>query len=879
MSTDKHTRPRLPELWYHARHPILFVLILIASLLVYWAVLNQSHLQMRQEARAHTQQLANQTAHSLSLHFHTTATKLDYFTQHLGLMWLHNDTDGFDDAVEITLSSLPAGGLTQVSVADVRGSIQYSRLADTPAAQRPSPPVSILDREHFQVHAQADHSFLHISEPVKGRISQQWTIQFTRGIWDDGSFAGVIVLSVSAEHLATALKEIFPDDADAGSLINSAGNYLARSHHLADVLGTTLPQSRPFILHHDLNNGSYEAIADVDHINRLYSWHRVTDFPLIVIVGQGSEKALTLTNEAIKDSHWQSGFGSSLLLLGGLMLAWLWTRTSWQASLARQVGERLELAVLGGNLGIWDYRLHDARLTVNDFFHTILGYDRSTDLETMSAWETLVHPDDRERFMADFRNCVAIHTDKWTGEYRVLGHDNRLIHVAVHGRVAEFDHQGKALRTAGTIQDVSTKVATAKLRDALLNRSAAAILLITPKRRVIEANAQFSKIFMPPGKCATQLKTEDVHIDKLHYEKFAEHYKTLREHESVRTEHPFKDADGNIRWFDVHGVRQDPDDPQSNIIWTWVDITSRHHAMTALSIETSRLIALLQNFPGGVLIEDAQDNVAFINHRWPKLLGLTQTAAQLQGLSDAELRSHLGPTMSGWLRTTQPGDSREARHLHEVITEHGRYLEIEHVTLQQNGDYMGSLWLVHDITDRKEHELDLARLASTDMLTGLPNRRSFMQSLRLHCEQATRQQQNPGVVMMLDIDRFKRVNDTYGHSVGDIVLQHIGHIMRETVRANDTPGRLGGEEFAVLLQRGDQAQGIEVAERIRKRVEDAVIEADGHYIRITISIGVAVLSAGVSPETTLKHADDALYHAKQTGRNRVCLFDELTATH
>src|SRR5690606_32952014 len=148
---------------------------------------------------------------------------------------------------------------------------------------------------------------------------------------------------------------------------------------------------------------------------------------------------------------------------------------------------------------------------------------------------------------------------------------------------------------------------------------------------------------------------------------------------------------------------------------------------------------------------------------------------------------------------------------------------IEHVNIVQDAKPLGSLWLVHDITDRKQRELDLTHLASTDALTNLPNRRSFMQNFHLQHDQARLKHQDLGMVMMLDIDRFKLVNDTYGHVVGDIVLQEVARILRDTIRTTDTPARLGGEEFAVLLPRSDVATGTAIAERIRTRIEESPI--------------------------------------------------------
>src|SRR5690606_5707522 len=160
--------------------------------------------------------------------------------------------------------------------------------------------------------------------------------------------------------------------------------------------------------------------------------------------------------------------------------------------------------------------------------------------------------------------------------------------------------------------------------------------------------------------------------------------------------------------------------------------------------------------------------------------------------------------------------SPEARRSHEILTEAGRHLEIEHVEIRQNAEYLGSVWLLRDITERKQHELDLAEQASTDALTGLPNRRSLMQRLNDLHDVALHTHTSTGGIMMAGIDHFERVNDTYGHSVGDVVLQHVAQGMLTAIRGNDMAGRLGGEEFAILLPYTDISESREIAERIRQ---------------------------------------------------------------
>jgi diguanylate cyclase (GGDEF)-like protein/PAS domain S-box-containing protein len=181
------------------------------------------------------------------------------------------------------------------------------------------------------------------------------------------------------------------------------------------------------------------------------------------------------------------------------------------------------------------------------------------------------------------------------------------------------------------------------------------------------------------------------------------------------------------------------------------------------------------------------------------------------------------------------------------------------------------VWSIRDVTDRKEAEEKLIRLATTDSLTGLVNRRVFMEKSQAELERAKRYN-HPLSMMMLDIDHFKRVNDTYGHDAGDDVLQGLANIVLGVLRQVDCFARIGGEEFAVLLPDTDQDGAVNVAERVREAVEKTSIVSRSGELFITISIGVSTLSGNIDDlERMLKTADVALYASKRNGRNMVSI--------
>lgn len=177
--------------------------------------------------------------------------------------------------------------------------------------------------------------------------------------------------------------------------------------------------------------------------------------------------------------------------------------------------------------------------------------------------------------------------------------------------------------------------------------------------------------------------------------------------------------------------------------------------------------------------------------------------------------------------------------------------------------------IVQDITERKVLELELRRLATTDPLTDLANRRHFLAQLALEVNRLQRYS-NPAALLMIDIDHFKRVNDRYGHAIGDSVLRHFAATARQVLRKVDLLGRLGGEEFAVLLPGTDPEGAQQLAERLRQTIASSPARTAVGSIGITVSIGITLFApTDLTADAVLIRADRALYRAKSQGRNRL----------
>lgn len=208
---------------------------------------------------------------------------------------------------------------------------------------------------------------------------------------------------------------------------------------------------------------------------------------------------------------------------------------------------------------------------------------------------------------------------------------------------------------------------------------------------------------------------------------------------------------------------------------------------------------------------------------------------------------------------------RRLEHEKDILATKQRLEQLVHETNETNR----KLELLHQEYEAKQRELlsinlQLESLALTDPLTGLKNRRFFKESLLAHIAKFHRSDE-PFSIAIIDIDRFKSINDTYGHPVGDLVLTELGRLLQLSSRETDVTARFGGEEFVILLAGADQTQGVLIAERLRAAIQAAPLG----NLHITASIGLATIMHGDTDDKLISSADRALYESKSRGRNRV----------
>jgi diguanylate cyclase (GGDEF)-like protein/PAS domain S-box-containing protein len=188
----------------------------------------------------------------------------------------------------------------------------------------------------------------------------------------------------------------------------------------------------------------------------------------------------------------------------------------------------------------------------------------------------------------------------------------------------------------------------------------------------------------------------------------------------------------------------------------------------------------------------------------------------------------------------------------------------------KNGKISHFAAIQRDITDYKKLEQDLQILCRTDPLTTAANRRAFNEIISQEFSRFKRSQKEYALVM-IDLDHFKSINDQHGHGAGDRVLIEVTERCKDNLRVHDIIARLGGEEFCILLPYTNLEQAHKVAERLRQKIEVMPIISDGNRIKVTVSVGISLVSEGDSDgHDAIERADKKLLEAKSLGRNRVC---------
>jgi len=306
------------------------------------------------------------------------------------------------------------------------------------------------------------------------------------------------------------------------------------------------------------------------------------------------------------------------------------------------------------------------------------------------------------------------------------------------------------------------------------------------------------------------------------------------------------------------------------------DVTDRRRAEEGLRASEERFRSLVQNASDLISILAPDGVVRYESPSHRRVLGWEPEEHTGRGLPDL-VHAEDRPVVEEALRQLLATPGEIVTFEHRLCHRDGSWRVIESTASNLLGQpaVAGLVLNSHDITDRKRAEERLLHDALHDELTGLPNRALFMDRLRQSMDRSRREPERMTAVLFLDLDQFKIVNDSLGHLVGDELLVQISAAIASALRPSDTIARVGGDEFAILLEGGrDAGDAVRVAERIHDRLA-APLNLGGHEIFVTASLGIAVHNPEYErPEDLLRDADTAMYRAKASGRACHVVFNQ-----
>lgn len=313
------------------------------------------------------------------------------------------------------------------------------------------------------------------------------------------------------------------------------------------------------------------------------------------------------------------------------------------------------------------------------------------------------------------------------------------------------------------------------------------------------------------------------------------------------------------------------DDEFMRLLARWAgSFLERQSVLDELSLAKHRFEMIFENNASGIILIDESCQILMVNKRFCELIGFSKS--ELVG--ENAIIYYLDDI------------SYEAARQKILNTDKSSYLYLEHQLKRKDGkliwcEFMGSqieltghnktmIWSILDVTTQKEMQEKLELQATTDYLTELYNRRYFTSRLEEEVSRVKRNQNTTTALIIFDLDKFKQINDTLGHLMGDFVLKEFADILKRNLRKTDIAGRVGGEEFAMILPNTNLKNAAILANRIREEVSNQTTKIDGVNINYTVSVGLtALLYDDINSDTAFARADNALYVAKANGRNRV----------
>jgi diguanylate cyclase (GGDEF)-like protein/PAS domain S-box-containing protein len=507
---------------------------------------------------------------------------------------------------------------------------------------------------------------------------------------------------------------------------------------------------------------------------------------------------------------------------------------------------------------------------VSDALATITGFSVDHFMHGgTDAWVAMIHPEDRRHHRHTVRDAIVA-GQAYTLEYRII--DAGGVERWVQESGQPHDLPGSPhYRVDGIVADISERKRAEMHIKALLAEQNAILenvmfgVMFVRDGQVVSTNSRFDDLFgYAAGELAGSAVATVFPNPAAYDDSVARKFPRLALGQDVTEERQYRRRDGTLIWCLVSGRLVVPGQLAAGSIWVFADVTARRAADEKLRLSAT----VLDSIADGVIVTDTSHRIVATNPAFTRITGysemeaLGQDAGTIPGSrEDAAFHAALGNAlkMTGFWQ----GE------LWRIRKDGTTYLEA--LTIRGVRDDLGALshfvGVFSDITQVKEAKDKLDHLAHHDPLTGLPNRLLFNDRLQHAVGRAAREGEQLAV-MFIDLDRFKTVNDTLGHHVGDALLKKVAMAMARRLRHGDTLARLGGDEFIVLLENvAGEAGAAQVAEKLMTMFEQPFVVAE-HELFVTGSIGISLFPDDADDLNMLiRNADVAMYQAKARGRN------------
>ncbi|MCX7291146.1 EAL domain-containing protein, partial [Janthinobacterium sp.] len=506
---------------------------------------------------------------------------------------------------------------------------------------------------------------------------------------------------------------------------------------------------------------------------------------------------------------------------------------------------------------------------VSDAIEDIAGYSARQFMRgTTHAWADLICPEDRRAHRRAVKQAV-LEVQPYALEYRIIDAFGIERWVAENGQPQAGEHG--VTWVDGIIADISQRKHHEMRIEALLTEQSAILdnvmfgVMFVRHRRIISVNRRCEELFGYGHAEMTGSSTSIVFMTSYDFEEAGERqYPALATGGDFSEERQYKRRDGSLFWALVSGCALDPLRPNEGSIWVYADITARKEAEEKLRLSAT----VLEHIADGVMVVDAGGIIVTVNPAFTQITGYSEAEALGRHSSLTRSTRHDAAFYQAmWDELTATGFWRgEIWHQRKNGELYLEWLTISAVRDARAGTthYVG---VFSDITLIKESQEKLDHMAHHDPLTALPNRLLFHDRLQHALLRAARDQEQLAV-LFIDLDRFKNVNDTLGHHVGDELLQKVAGQLAARLREGDTLARLGGDEFIVLLERVDGEYGAtQVAEKLMTMFDQPFTVAD-HELFVTCSVGISLFpDDALDLNMLIRNADVAMYQAKARGRN------------